>query len=321
MNTLRMIGTVALRYVLSLLAASLIIFVVMRLIPGNPARIALGTTATDEAVAELSTQLGADQPLTTQYFQWIGGLLTGDFGMSLASRTNVTEIIVDRAQVSLILCGTAMALSLLIAVPLGVLAARRAGRPDGVAVSALAQVGVAVPSFLAAILLVAVVSVQFGWLPANGWVPPGEDFGAFLARLVLPVVALTLVQASILTRYVRGAILEVMGQDHLRTARAIGLSRDTALVRHGLRNAALPVLTVTGLQLTSLIVGAVVIEQVFLLPGLGTMLLSGVSNRDIPVVQTVIMLLVVFTLTVNFLVDLAYRLIDPRLRRNRRVAS
>lgn len=314
-RALRLAGAVLGRYVVSLVAASVLIFVVMRLIPGNPARIALGTTATDEAIAELSSQLGTDRPLLTQYFSWIGGLLTGDFGMSLASRSNVTAIIIDRGQVSLILCGTAMVLSLAIAIPLGMVAARRAGTADGIAVSALTQVGIAVPSFLAAILLVAVFAVQLGWVPANGWVPPGEDFGAFASRLVLPVIALTLVQASILTRYVRGAILEVLGQDHLRTARAIGQSRGTALLRHGLRSAALPVLTVTGLQLTSLIVGAVVIEQVFALPGLGTMLLDGVANRDIPVVQTIIMLLVVFTLTVNFLVDVAYRLIDPRLRR------
>lgn len=313
--TLPALGRLLLRYVVSLVVASVLIFAVMRLIPGNPARVALGTNATDAAVAQLSEQLGTDRPLATQYFSWIGGLLTGDFGVSLASRADVTAIIVDRAQVSLILCAAAMVLSLLIAVPLGILAARRTGRADGVLISGLTQVGIAVPSFLAAIIAIAAVSVGLGWLPASGWVPPGVDFARFLSHLVLPVAALTLVQAAILTRYVRSAVLEAMTADHLRTARAIGQSPRQALYRHGLRGAALPVLTVTGLQLTSLIVGAVVIEQVFIIPGLGTMLLNGVSTRDIPVVQTIVMLLVVFTLTVNLLVDLAYRLLDPRLRK------
>lgn len=305
------------RYVLGLLAASIAIFTVMRLIPGDPARIALGTNATDEAVAELSAALGTDQPAASQYFSWMSGLLTGDFGLSLASRAPVTELIVDRAQVSLILCGAAMVLALAIAVPVGVFTATRYGRPEEAALSAGTQIGIAVPSFLVGILLVAVFSVQLGWVPASGWVPPGTDFSQFLARLVLPVVALSLVQGAIMTRYVRGAVLEVLVADHLRTARAIGQSRTQALIRHGLRSAALPVLTVAGVQLTTLIVGAVVIEKVFLLPGLGTMLLDAVAQRDIPVVQTIVMLLVTVTLTINLLIDLAYRVLDPRLRRSR----
>lgn len=305
------------RYVLGLLAASIAIFTVMRLIPGDPARIALGTNATDEAVAELSAALGTDQPAASQYFSWMSGLLTGDFGLSLASRAPVTELIVDRAQVSLILCGAAMVLALAIAVPVGVFTATRYGRPEEAALSAGTQIGIAVPSFLVGILLVAVFSVQLGWVPASGWVPPGTDFSQFLARLVLPVVALSLVQGAIITRYVRGAVLEVLVADHLRTARAIGQSRTQALIRHGLRSAALPVLTVAGVQLTTLIVGAVVIEKVFLLPGLGTMLLDAVAQRDIPVVQTIVMLLVTFTLTINLLIDIAYRVLDPRLRRSR----
>lgn len=305
------------RYVLGLLAASIAIFTVMRLIPGDPARIALGTNATDEAVAELSATLGTNQPAASQYFSWMSGLLTGDFGLSLASRAPVTELIVDRAQVSLILCGAAMVLALAIAVPVGVFTATRYGRPEEAALSAGTQIGIAVPSFLVGILLVAVFSVQLGWVPASGWVPPGTDFSQFLARLVLPVVALSLVQGAIMTRYVRGAVLEVLVADHLRTARAIGQSRTQALIRHGLRSAALPVLTVAGVQLTTLIVGAVVIEKVFLLPGLGTMLLDAVAQRDIPVVQTIVMLLVTFTLTINLLIDIAYRVLDPRLRRSR----
>ncbi|AWB82426.1 ABC transporter permease [Corynebacterium yudongzhengii] len=303
------------RYVIGLLVASVAIFVIMRLIPGDPARIALGTTATDAAVAELSHLLGTDRPLIEQYFSWIGGLLTGDFGYSLVSRAPVTELIIDRAQVSLILCLSAMVLALFIAVPLGVIAAVRRGRWPAVVIALVTQAGIAVPSFLVGILLIAVLSVHLGWMPASGWVPPGADFGAFLARLVMPVIALSLVQAAILTRYVRTAVLDVIGADHLRTARALGKSPMRVLLVHGLRSAALPVLTVTGVQLSTLIVGAVVIEQVFVIPGLGTMLLDGVANRDIPVVQTIVMLLVAFTLTVNLLIDLSQKVLDPRLRR------
>ncbi|MFC6145671.1 ABC transporter permease [Corynebacterium nasicanis] len=303
---------VLLRFLVSLFLASVVIFLLLRLVPGDPARVALGVTATDEAVAALAKQLGTDRPLIVQYLDWVGGLLTGNFGTSLASRQDITPLIIDRAQVSLLLCGMAMVLSLLIALPLGMWAARR----DDRVVSAAAQVGVAIPSFLTGILLVTVFAVHLGWVPANGWIPPGVDFGGFLQRVILPVVALTLVQAAILTRYVRSAVLEVLDREFIRTARSTGASMSEALWRHGLRNAALPVLTVAGLQLTSLIVGAVVIERVFLIPGLGSMLLDSVARRDLTVVQTIVMLLVVFTLTVNLIVDVTYRLIDPRIRRS-----
>lgn len=304
-----MIGRVLLRFVLSLFLASVVIFLLLRLIPGDPARVALGVTATDEAVEALARQLGTDRPLIVQYLDWVGGLLTGDFGMSLASRQDITPLIIDRAQVSLILCGLAMVLSLLIALPLGMWTANRV-------LPTLAQIGIAIPSFLTGILLVTVFSVHLGWVPANGWIPPGTDFLGFLQRLILPVIALTLVQAAILTRYVRSAVLEVLDREFIRTARSTGASISEALWRHGLRNAALPVLTVAGLQLTSLIVGAVVIERVFLIPGLGSMLLDSVARRDLPAVQTIVMLLVVVTLTVNLIVDVTYRLIDPRIRRS-----
>ncbi|WP_165164256.1 ABC transporter permease [Corynebacterium qintianiae] len=296
------------RFALLLVLASLIIFLLLRAVPGDPARVALGVTATDEAVAALSAQLGTDRPLPAQYFDWMRGLITGDFGVSLASRTDITPSVIERAGVSLTLTVLAMALSLAIAVPLGVYLARRGDRPDGIVVAGLTQLGIAVPSFLVGILAVALFSVRLGWLPANG--------SGTAAHLVLPVLALTLVQAAILTRYVRRAIVDEMGKDYVRTARARGASLSNALYRHALKNAALPVLTVTGIQLSSLIVGAVVIERVFAIPGLGTMLLDAVANRDLTTVQTVMMLLVAFTLLVNLAVDLLNALIDPRIRRN-----
>ena len=242
----------------------------------------------------------------------------GSFGISLSSGQDISPLIIDRMQVSLILVGCSIVLSLVVAVPLGVIAAAGKRRVLGSGfvsgfVSVISQIGIAIPSFLAGILLVAIFAVGLGWLPANGWIPPGEDFGGFLARLALPVLALTAVQASILTRYVRSAVLDVLSEDFMRTARSKGMSFRRALIVHGLRNAALPVLTVTGLQLTTLVIGAVVIEQVFVIPGIGSMLLESVSNRDLPAVQSIVMLLVAFTLVVNFIVDMLYQLIDPRI--------
>ena len=301
------------KFVVTLFAASIAIFLLMRAVPGNPARVALGVNATDDAVAELTTALGLDRPLLAQYFDWVGGLLSGNFGTSLASQQDITPLVVDRAQVSLILVGLAILLALAGAVPIGMWLARTGNS----FVSALTQIGIAIPSFLVGIIMVAFFAVRLGWLPANGWIPPDQDFGGFIARLIMPVISLALVQGAMLTRYVRSSIVDVMDQDYIRTARALGLSHAEALRRHGLRNAALPVLTVTGLQLTTLIVGAVVIESVFVIPGLGSMLLDAVSNRDLTTVQTLVMLLVFFTLAINLTTDLAYRVIDPRLKEKR----
>lgn len=301
------------KFVVTLFAASIAIFLLMRAVPGNPARVALGVNATDDAVAELTTALGLDRPLLAQYFDWVGGLLSGNFGTSLASQQDITPLVVDRAQVSLILVGLAILLALAGAVPIGMWLARTGNS----FVSALTQIGIAIPSFLVGIIMVAFFAVRLGWLPTNGWIPPDQDFGGFIARLIMPVISLALVQGAMLTRYVRSSIVDVMDQDYIRTARALGLSHAEALRRHGLRNAALPVLTVTGLQLTTLIVGAVVIESVFVIPGLGSMLLDAVSNRDLTTVQTLVMLLVFFTLAINLATDLAYRVIDPRLKEKR----
>ena len=304
---IRTVGKHILRFVLLLAAASVVIFALLRAVPGDPARVALGVSATEEAVAELSARLGLDQPLPVQYIDWVSGLLTGDFGISMSSGKDITDTVIERAGVSLTLTLVAMAVSLAVAVPVGVYLARRTHSPDGAVVGALSQVGIIVPSFLVGIALVALFSVRLGWLPANGWGTP--------AHAVLPVASLALVQASILTRYVAAAVREEMGKDYVRTGRALGASIGNVLFTSALRNAALPVITVVGVQLASLVVGAVVIERVFTIPGLGTMLLDAVGNRDLATVQTVMMVIVAFTLVVNLIVDLTYTVVDPRIRR------
>lgn len=304
---IRTIGKHILRFVLLLAAASVVIFTLLRAVPGDPARVALGVSATEEAVAELSARLGLDKPLPVQYFDWVSGLLTGDFGISMASGKDITGTVLERAVVSLTLTLVAMAVSLAVAVPVGVYLARRTHSPGGAVVGALSQVGIIVPSFLVGIALVALFSVRLGWLPANGWGTP--------AHAVLPVASLALVQASILTRYVAASVREEMGADYVRTGRSLGASIGNVLFTSALRNAALPVITVVGVQLASLVVGAVVIERVFTIPGLGTMLLDAVGNRDLATVQTVMMVIVAFTLVVNLIVDLTYAVVDPRIRR------
>lgn len=300
--------------VASLVVSSVVVFAFMAVLPGDPARVALGVNASDAAVAQLRSDFGLDRPLPVQYVSWVTGLVTFDPGTSYVSGIAIAPQLVDRLQVTLILVGVAMLLALVVAVPMGTVMAVRHRKLSGLALSAVAQLGVAVPGFLAGILLITVFAVTLGWLPANGWTPPAQDPVMFVKQLVLPVLSLGLVQAAVLTRYVRSAVLDVLREDYLRTARSKGLTPGRALVRHGLRNAAVPVVTVLGLQLATLLVGAVVVERVFVIPGLGSLLLDSVSNRDLIMVQDVVMLLVVAVLVVNFVVDLLYLVIDPRLR-------
>jgi peptide/nickel transport system permease protein len=301
-------------FLVSLLAASVLVFGFMAVLPGDPAEVALGVSATAESVAATRAAFGTDRPLAVQYADWVSGLPRGDFGVSYVSRAAIGPQIVDRMQVTMLLVGTAIVLALALALPLGVLAAVRHRSPSGALVSGLSQLGVAIPSFLAGILLVTVFAVRLGWLPSGGWVPPAQDPQAFLRHLVLPVVALGVVQAAVLTRYVRSAVLDVLREDYVRTARAKGLGPFRALVRHGFRNAAIPVVTVLGLQVATLLIGAVVVERVFVIPGLGSLLLDGTANRDLLLVQGVVMVLVLAVLLVNLVVDLLYSIIDPRLR-------
>lgn len=304
-------------FAVSLLVASWLVFLACAWLPGDVAQVILGENADPAAVAALRHQLGIDRPLVVQYLDWMRGLAVGDFGRSYLSRQWVSLLIQPRIPVTLSLVVLAMLVALLIAVPAGMLAALRRRHLSGFLVSAASQVGLAVPAFWAGILGVVIFAVKLRWLPANGYVPLTQSPLGWASHLVLPVVALALVQASVLVRYVRSAVLEVLSEDYYRTARAIGWTQLRALFRHGLRNAALSVVTVLGLQLATLIVGSIVVESVFALPGLGSLLLSAVAQRDLMIVQGVVMLLVTAVLVINALVDLSYLAIDPRLRTER----
>ncbi len=300
-------------FVVSALAASLLIFWVLD--SGcAPAQSALGVNGTPESVRALCTQMGLNRPFPVQYLDWLRGAARGDFGISYVSGVAIGPQVTDQLAVTFWLVLGGIVVALLIAGPLGMLSALRNGRPSGYLLSGLSQIGVAVPAFLAAILLVLVFAVRLDWLPANGYVVPAADPVQFLRHMVLPWLSLGFVQGAVLTRYVRSAVLDELGQDYLRTARAKGLTPFRALARHGLRNAAIPVLTVIGVQLVTILVGAVIIERIFTIPGIGKGLADAAERRDLLTVQGIVFTLVMIALLISFLVDVAYQLIDPRLR-------
>lgn len=307
---------------ISLVLASVVVFVVLRLLPGDAAGASLGVGTTTDQLDQLRAELGTDQPVVTQYVQWVGQVVRGDLGTSFVSRLPVADLIAQKLPITVPLSVAAFVLAALVSVPLGVLAAVHRRGPVGVAVSAVSQLGVAVPVFWVGVLLALVFALRLGVLPAGGFPRTGwADPVAAVRALVLPVVTVATAMSAVMVRYVRSATLDVLDQDHLRTARALGYGRWRALARHGLRNAAVPVVAILGIELATSLLGAVVIENVFALPGLGTLLLDSVTSRDLPVVQALVLLLTAVVLVTNAVVDLGQRAIDPRLRLAREVAA
>lgn len=303
---------------LTLAAASVLVFAVLEVLPGNAAEIILGDSATPESLAALEARLGLDRPPLQRYLTWTGGLLRGETARSISYDTPTAELLAERLEVTLPLAAMAMALTVVLALVLGLYAASRHRKLGDVGVMALSQLGIAIPNFWFAILLILLFAVQLQWVSAGGF--PGwrqDDGGGFwpgLKALLLPAVALAVVQAAILARVTRSAVLDVMREDFVRTARAKGLSRRQALLRHVLRNAMIPVLTVAGLQFANLVTGTIVIENVFVLPGVGRLVFQAIGNRDLVVVRDVVMLLAAIVVAVNFLVDVAVAWVDPRVR-------
>ena len=301
--------------VVSLAAASVVIFAAVEVVPGDPAAFMLGLNASEDTIAALRAELGLDGSVLERYVGWVGGMLTGDFGTSYTYRVPVADLVSQRIVVSLPLAGYALLLSTLLAVPAGLVAAAWRGRAPDYGIMAASQLGIAVPNFWFAMLLVLAFAITWKIFPAGGFPGWEAGFWAGMRALTLPAIALALPQGAILARVLRSALIEQTGQDYIRTARAKGLSSGAALRRHGLRNAMIPVLTILGLQFSFLLAGAIIIENVFFLPGLGRLIFQGITQRDLVVVESVTMLLVCAVIVVTFLVDIAYALVDPRLRR------
>jgi peptide/nickel transport system permease protein len=298
----------------TLIAASIVVFGVLEVVPGDPARLMLGMNASPETVQVLRDQMGLDQPLPVRYLDWVGGLLTLDFGKSFTYSVPVLELVNERLAVSLPLALLALALSTVIAIPVGMFSAGRRGRAADTISMGAAQIGVAIPNFWFALLLIYIFAVWLRLVPAGGFPGWGAGFWPAFKSLLLPAIALALPQAAILARVTRSAMLDVLGEDYIRTARAKGMPWRHVLWRHALRNAMIPVVTIMGLQFAFLLAGTIIIENVFYLPGLGRLVFQAITQRDLIVVESVVMLLVAAVVLVNLLVDLSYAAIDPRLR-------
>ena len=298
----------------TLVAASVIIFLVLDALPGNAAQTLMGADASPDAIRALSAKLGLDQPLLTRYAHWIGGMAVGNLGNSYTYETPVAGLIMERLALTIPLAIMAMSLTVVLALAAGIYTAANHNKFGDVGVMALTQVGIALPNFWFAILLVLLFSVKLQWLSAGGFAGWNEGIVAGLRSLLLPAISLAVVQAAILARVTRSAVLEVLREDFVRTARAKGLSRRQVLWRHVLRNAMIPVMTVMGLQFANLLAGTIIIENVFYLPGLGRLIFQSISNRDLIVVRNCVMLLAAMVIVVNFAVDVLYGLIDPRIK-------
>jgi peptide/nickel transport system permease protein len=307
-----------LRRLLTLLAtlvgASLIIFLVLDALPGNAAQTLMGADASPEAVQALTVKLGLDQPLVVRYLHWIAGMAVGDLGNSYAYGTPVAGLIVERLALTIPLAIMSMLITVVLALAAGIYTAANHNRLGDVSVMSLTQIGIALPNFWFAILLILLFSVKLQWLSAGGFAGWNDGVWAGIRSLLLPAISLAVVQAAILARVTRSAVLEVLREDFVRTARAKGLSRRAVLWQHVLRNAMIPVMTVMGLQFANLLAGTIVIENVFYLPGLGRLIFQSIANRDLIVVRNCVMLLAAMVVIVNFVVDVLYAFIDPRIK-------
>lgn len=305
-------------FIATLAVASVVVFAVLELLPGNAAQVILGDSATPESLAAMEAQLGLDRPALERYTQWVGGWLQGETATSISYGVPTAELVAQRLEVTLPLALMAMLITVVVALVLGVYAAARHNKLGDVGVMAASQLGIAIPNFWFAILLILLFAVHLQWVNAGGFpgwrVDDGGGFWPALQSLILPAIALAVVQAAILARVTRSAVLDVLREDFVRTARAKGLTQRQALIRHVLRNAMIPVLTVGGLQFANLITGTIVVESVFVLPGIGRLVFQAIANRDLIVVRDVVMLLAALVIVVNFVVDVLVAWIDPRLR-------
>ena len=298
----------------TLVGASVVVFWVLEILPGDAAQMMMGPDAAPEAVTALAHKLGLDRPPLERYLAWVGGLLTGNLGDSYAYSSPVSELLLERLSLTVPLALMAMALTTVLALGAGVFAAMRHNRLGDVGLMGLTQVGIAIPNFWFAILLILLFSVHLQWFAAGGFPGWEEGWAQGLKAMLLPAISLAVVQSAILARFTRSAVLDVLREDFVRTARAKGLSRRQTVWGHVLRNAMIPVITVMGLQFAELLAGTIVVENVFYLPGLGRLIFQAISNRDLIVVRNCVMFLAAMVVVVNFIVDVLYAVIDPRVK-------
>ena len=298
----------------TLFLVSVMIFMLQQLLPGDPALVMAGEEKDPEVIEQIRKQYRLDQPLPVQYLYWIGGVLQGDLGESMRIKQPVASLIADKLPVTLQLATMAMGFALLIGIPAGILSAVKKGTAWDTAANVFALWGLSTPNFWLGILLIFLVSVQLGWLPASGWVSPFEDLGQSLATTVMPAFVLGNAIAAVLMRHTRSAMLQAMSADYVRTARAKGLRERAVVLRHALRNALTPVITLGALEFGTLLSGAVLTEQVFSVPGFGKLIVDAVFNRDYAVVQGVVLVTATVYVLLNLLADVLYVLVNPRLR-------
>jgi peptide/nickel transport system permease protein len=301
-------------FLVALLATAVAAFVLLDIVPGDPALNMLGTEAREDTLAAARALLGLDRPAHERLLSWLAGIPFGEFGVSYRYRVPIADLVTEAAAVTVPLALLAMAMAILIALPLALLAVARPGGAVDTVVSLLSQVSLAIPNFWLGLLLILLFSVSLGWLPAGGF--PGWDGGAWRAvsALLLPAFALAAPQAGILTRVARAALLETLAEPYIRTARAKGFSRAAVLFRHALRNALLPVITVAGVQFSVMLAGSIIVENLFVLPGLGRLTFQAIQQNDLILVRNTVLLLAAAVMLVNLLVDICYAAIDPRLR-------
>lgn len=300
--------------VVSVVLASMVVFGALLAVPGDPAAVILGLNSTDQARAALRTQLGLDVPPAKRYVQWLGGVARGDFGESLNYQRPVSGLIRDRLRVSVPLALGAAVIACLLALPLGIFAALKRGTVWDPLLTSLSQLGAAIPSFWLGLIFILYFAVELRWLPASGFVPFSEDPVRWARSLLLPVLALGLGQAAVMTRMTRAAMLDVLSQDFVRTAKAKGVSQNGVVLKHALRNAMVTIITILGLSLSNVFIGSIIIEQVFALPGLGRLALTAIGTRDFPLLQGEILIYAATIVFLGFLVDASYGLLDPRIR-------
>ena len=301
-------------FIVTIGLVSLITFAVFQVMPGDPIRIMLGPEADEAQIATLEAQLGLDQPLHTQYFDWVGGLFTGDMGQSIRFSKPVSELIMDRLPVTISLAIMTLIIVVIVAIPLGIFVAQRQNKLSDVVFSTVTQLGMAIPSFWLGMLLILYLGMNFDFFSVSGYVPWTESITGALGSLLLPALTIAIPQIAVKFRYVRNAILEQLRLDYVRTLRSKGIKEKMVLYKHVLRNSMIPILTIFGLITAEVIAGTIIVEQVFGLPGVGKLLISSISYRDFPLVQGIVMYITLAVVFINFLVDILYSILDPRIR-------